>query len=317
MFSSLIRPAMILVPFAAGIFFQRLTNMNWEILPGIDLTIWSIRVVLVIMLYLICLGIKPAELKLKQAHGKVLTTNFAMGLIPYGILHFSGNEELALAAFFIGITPTANAAPVVISFLNGRVGFVVTGFVITNLAIGVSMIFLIPLLTGNYSVIHIIKVFTQMLFLIGTPAFMALLTRRFYPQSRNWPARLKNFTFALWSFVLFIIACKTTAYFEQSDIQWLTTIEIMLISLLLCAGNFFIGAKLVPQRYARECSQLLGQKNTTLTIVLALTFGGPSGALVALGPTFYVLWHNSWNAVQIFLCERRRMSRTRCRVKTV
>ncbi|HQL21587.1 MAG TPA: hypothetical protein PLY49_07505, partial [Opitutaceae bacterium] len=48
--------------------------------------------------------------------------------------------------------------------------------------------------------------------------------------------------------------------------------------------------------FSREASQALGQKNTTFTIYLALTYANP---LVALGPTFYVLWHNLWNSWQL------------------
>lgn len=48
---------------------------------------------------------------------------------------------------------------------------------------------------------------------------------------------------------------------------------------------------------------MLGQKNTTLTIYLALANANP---LVALGPTFYVLWHNGWNTWQLHRYGRRR-----------
>jgi hypothetical protein len=51
----------------------------------------------------------------------------------------------------------------------------------------------------------------------------------------------------------------------------------------------------------RECSQSLGQKNTTFTIFLALTYGRP---LIALGPTCYVIWHNLWNAWQLHQMDR-------------
>ena len=46
-----------------------------------------------------------------------------------------------------------------------------------------------------------------------------------------------------------------------------------------------------------QLAKYLGQKNTTLTIFLALSFGTPASAL---GPVFYVLWHNLWNAFQMF-----------------
>ncbi len=50
------------------------------------------------------------------------------------------------------------------------------------------------------------------------------------------------------------------------------------------------------REFAREASQSLGQKNTSFTIYLALTYANP---LVALGPTCYVLWHNLWNSWQL------------------
>ena len=58
---------------------------------------------------------------------------------------------------------------------------------------------------------------------------------------------------------------------------------------------------LVRQGYC--CSQLLGQKNTTFTMYLALQY---AGALVAMGPIFYILWHNTWNAYQMYQYDRRR-----------
>ena len=50
------------------------------------------------------------------------------------------------------------------------------------------------------------------------------------------------------------------------------------------------------REFSREGSQSLGQKNTTFTIYLALTYASP---LIALGPTCYVIWHNLWNSWQL------------------
>ena len=70
-------------------------------------------------------------------------------------------------------------------------------------------------------------------------------------------------------------------------------ITIAAVSALSCAGSFAIGRLLGGSEFRREASQSLGQKNTSFTIYLALAHVSP---LVALGPTFYVLWHNLWNA---------------------
>ena len=70
----------------------------------------------------------------------------------------------------------------------------------------------------------------------------------------------------------------------------------------ICALNFLLGAWIGGKEFRREASQALGQKNTTFTIYLAMVYANP---LVALGPTFYVLWHNLWNSFQLYWAERR------------
>jgi BASS family bile acid:Na+ symporter len=72
--------------------------------------------------------------------------------------------------------------------------------------------------------------------------------------------------------------------------------QIAVTSLLVCAAGFALGRVIGGREFAREASQSLGQKNTTFTIYLALTYASP---LVALGPTFYVVWHNLWNSWQL------------------
>ena len=75
---------------------------------------------------------------------------------------------------------------------------------------------------------------------------------------------------------------------------------------MICAASFTIGSFLEKKRLRRESSQSLGQKNTTLTIYLALVYASP---LAAMGVISYVLWHNSYNAIQLFLVDRKKQKR--------
>ena len=68
-------------------------------------------------------------------------------------------------------------------------------------------------------------------------------------------------------------------------------------------ASFALGRWIGGREFPAEASQALGQKNTTFTIYLALTYASP---LVALGPTFYVVWHNLWNSWQLHRAGRRR-----------
>ena len=68
-------------------------------------------------------------------------------------------------------------------------------------------------------------------------------------------------------------------------------------------ASFTVGYFLTKSEYRRDTSQILGQKNTTFAIYLALEF---SSGIAALATIFYVLFHNLWNSVQLFLHDRQK-----------
>ena len=210
MFKALLRPAMIFIPFALGVMFPQAHVLN-------DPPISMVRWVLICMIFISCLQINLNQLKPKKEHWYLLAANLFMGLVPYGIIRLAWpeNEELAKAAFFVGITPTATAAPVVIAFLNGRIGFALTGFTITNIFISLSLLLLLPMVTGNFTINFIGNVAVTLLMLIALPAAMAAIVRKIYPKAKEWPKKCKTFTFSLWSLVLFILAAVAREYFIE------------------------------------------------------------------------------------------------------
>lgn len=297
MLKTLIRPAMIFIPFILGMMFPSAHSLNF-----------LLRWILVGMLYLVCLQLDPHQLKPQKLHWKLLMANIMMGVVPYAVLLLCGATQLALAAFFIGIAPTANAAPVIMNFLRGRPGFVVTSFVITNLGVSLALLALLPPVTGNSSFTFIWDIFKMLLLVIALPAAAAAITRHFYPKAKSWQAKCRNISFSAWSLMLFIIAADAGFFFRSNpDVPKLLVLEIALLSLIICAVNFTVGGLLGGRKYGREASQSLGQKNTSFIIFMAITFANP---LAALGPVFYVLWHNSWNAIQMYRCDRRRLAKT-------
>ncbi len=302
MIKTLTRPAMIFIPFILGVCFPQVHVLNK---PPVNI----IRYVLMIMVFMSCLQIRFTELKPRRDHLGLLIGNLLMGIVPYYLLLWlcPGKVDFAKAAFFTGITPTATAAPVVIAFLNGRVGFGLTGFTITNCFVSLSLLLLLPLVTGTFSASFIGHVALTLFQIIGLPFLVAVILRRFWPQLRELPKRCKNFTFSLWSFALFVIAAIARQYFiDHPDAKASEVLLVAGISLVICICNFTLGNFIARKRYKRECSQLLGQKNTTFTMYLALTYAGP---LVAMGPIFYVLWHNTWNAWQMYRYDRRLLTR--------
>jgi BASS family bile acid:Na+ symporter len=184
-------------------------------------------------------------------------------------------------------------------FLEGKVEFVLTGFILCNLVIDASLVFLLPWATGNLNAQFIAEVVKQLCIVVLLPAFLAVLTRLVFRKiNRPVPKMPGMVTFSIWCSMLFVISAQTTVFFQQHrDIALKQVILIALLSLVLCAINFTLGKLLGGKNFSRESSQTLGQKNTTLTVFLALCFGTPESAL---GPTFYILWHNVWNAFQMY-----------------
>ena len=270
--SPLLRPAMIVIPLVLGIFFPQAAVLK-------PLIRWG----MIAMLFMVYLQLDLRELKPRFAHWVILAANLAVGIAGYLVFKVLGNRELAWAAFFIGITPTATAAPVIMNFLNGRVGFVVSGLVITNIGVSLALLPLIPAVTGNMSWSFALDVFTNLVVIMVLPCVAALIVRKIRPEATAWPKKFKMLSLSIWSLLLFIISAAG-------------------IAALICAVNFTLGYWIVPRDLRREGSQTLGQKNTMLTLYLAMTFASP---LAALGPTFYVICHNTWNACQLFIYDRK------------
>jgi BASS family bile acid:Na+ symporter len=114
----------------------------------------------------------------------------------------------------------------------------------------------------------------------------------------------KSLSFPIWLLNLFIISANASNFLRTENSESVFTLVIIaLISLVLCIVNFGLGALLGGRRNWLEASQSLGQKNLSFVIWIALTFINP---LVAMGPTFYILYHHLYNSWSIYQFEKRR-----------
>ncbi|MFA6659397.1 MAG: hypothetical protein GX280_06780 [Lentisphaerae bacterium] len=288
----LIRPLTIAAAFIIGYFSVWAREFTWLIRP-----------LLIMMFYIICLQIKLPELKIRRSHLKILLFNIFVPTGLWGVLFLCGQPVMAQIVFFAAVTPTANAAPVVIKFLGGKPSYVVTSFVLTNIGVSVALLFLLPLVTGRVSWGAFLDVGWNLFIIIVVPVVAALVTRWLFKSAPQYAAKLGGVSFFLWSVTLFIVAASGSYLIANNGelskgYLWL----IGLASLLVCAMNFICGRLIGEPGLKAEAGQSLGQKNNSLTIFLALQFADP---LVALGPSFYVLWHNLWNAFQMLIHDHR------------
>ncbi len=257
-----------------------------------------VRYMLMFMIFTSLLQTRFSKESLTPSHFLLFLVNLLFGLGGWLLFRAAGAPTLAMAAFFTAITPTAVAAPVVTGLLGGRVDFVVNSFLITNLGMALCFPVLIPVVIGDPAPGVFLSVINNIAVVIGIPLAAAMLLRKAYPASAAWPGRLKNVTFYMWVATIFLIIANASAFIRHhgNGVSLFTLSALALLSLVICALNFRGGALLGGTGFRRECSQSLGQKNTTLTIYLALVYANP---LVSLAPTFYVIWHNAWNAIQL------------------
>ena len=291
MLKALLRPALIFASFAAG-----------ALIPAAASLTWMVRYLLMLMLFLVFLRIRASRLKPEKTHWRILAANILLGIGFYLLLLASGSEILARAAFFTAIAPTAGAAPVIVGFLGGSTEFAVTSFLMTNIGTPLALTGLIPLVTGDLTFGFLLRVAASLLLTIGIPLAAALLVRKSFPSVEKTASKCSSLSFALWIAMLFVTAASAAQSIRDTPgLQPLVVLEIAAVSAVICLVNFSLGYLIAEKSFRHEASQTLGQKNTMLLLFLALTFAGP---LPALGPTFYVLWHNLWNAFQLYRHDR-------------
>jgi BASS family bile acid:Na+ symporter len=240
----------------------------------------------------------------KSFHASLLAVflaNLAIPIILY-LLLFRINPDLALVGFITAIAPTATATPVIIRFLHGKVDYIVTAVLLSNVGIALLIPFLLPWVAGSSVHISTWDVLPSVLEVMFIPLGLALISRRLPASAQDFLRRGKPLAFPLWLIVLFLVTSKASAFLiENRSLSTGVLLSIALLSLATCALNFALGAWIGGREFRREGSQALGQKNNSFTIWLALTYLTP---LAALGPTCYVIYHNLYNGFQLYQQER-------------
>ena len=226
----------------------------------------------------------------------IVVANIIIPIVVYLVV-LPFNSELAFLCFITAITPTATAAPAVMDFLQGNVEYVVSSVLLTNSIVGLTIPLLLSWLTTSDTPIPTSEVFRSIWLLFGIPLVLAQLIKEFNPSLQQFLLKRKKLSFYIWNILLFLATAKAThfiIYESNTNPQ-----EIFLIaasSLMLCILNFGMGKSIGGKQFAMEAGQSLGQKNTMFTVWLAVSFLNP---MMALGPMFYLVYHNLYNSYQL------------------
>lgn len=283
------RTAMLVLCFAAGWF-----------IPSLALLKPFMPYCLIYMLTVVFLRMELTQRAFSWRHFLVIAVNIASAFACWkGLLLCGVPEPFAQAAFFTAITPTATAAPVIVSLLGGNISFATVGFVLSALIVSLVLPIAVPLVLHQSAWTAMPLVLSRVCFVTLLPGIIALVLRLvFKTRSQQWGKKLTPSTLYTWMALVAIIAASASHFlehegqhFSRTDILW-----VLLINVFIGIYSFGVGALLGIKGYMRECSQLLGQKNTSYTTYLAFSCGAP---FAALGPAFYVFFHNAWNGLQL------------------
>ena len=113
---------------------------------------------------------------------------FATGAY-FAVLALTGVQNYAVMAFLIGMSPTANAAPVITSLLKRREDYVTLSVVLTNLFTAFALAPLVALVIGSAIEIDTLGLAWKTALLIGTPFALSVIFRNFLPRAAAFVRR--------------------------------------------------------------------------------------------------------------------------------
>lgn len=258
------------------------------------------------MLFVSFCKVHPRELKPRSWMLKLVaiqTLSFVLiGMLIALFPDISG--RVVLESFIICmICPTATAASVVTSKLNGSASVVVSYTVVINLVASIVIPSVVPFMheVGRGDM----DFFTSFSLIIGKvfpllimPLLFAWMVRFLLPKFHEKILSQKDLAFNLWAVALALAIAITVKAIVHSNEGFWSLVGIAIASLVSCLVQFYLG-HLIGKRHGETVAgtQSLGQKNTIFAIWMGYTFMNP---VTAMAGGFYSVWHNVINSYQLY-----------------
>lgn len=228
----------------------------------------------------------------------------AMGVVVISLPDLSRDARIIIeSAMICMICPTATAAAVVTSRLQGNANTVVSYTCLINLIASLVLPSVVPFLHEGH---HANMDFeTSFLLIIGKvfpllimPLVAAWLARHLFPRFHRAVVRRKDLAFNLWAVSLALAIGITVKAIVHSGVEIWTLAGVALVSLVACVVQFVCG-RIIGRHHQEPVAgaQSMGQKNTVFAIWIGYTFLNP---VTAMAGGFYSVWHNIVNSWQLY-----------------
>lgn len=264
-----------------------------------------------LMLFLAYCKIDPKELRPRRWHLiliviQLLETVFAAW---WCIAHRDSQWlPLAEAMLAVFVAPMAAVGAVVTQKIGGNAATATTYTVISSLFTAIAVPTVYPLVEPGIGISFIalfLKILSRVFPTIIFPLVLALILRWYMPKVHQWVCReAKDKSFYLWAICTMVNTAQIIRCIVNTEDSMNILLSIIVVIGVIVALQFYIG-KQVGSRYNDRIAagQGLAQKNTVLSIWIAMTFLSPTAAI---GPGVCLLWQNIVNSWQIWMRDRKK-----------
>lgn len=258
-----------------------------------------------LMLFLSYCKIDPQELRPRRWHLVLIFIQLAETLLMAWWIITHRNSlwlplyESLLAVF---VAPMAAVGAVVTQKIGGNPATATTYTVISSLFTALMVPTIYPLVEPGIGVTFFelfLKILSRVFPTIIFPLVLALLLRFYVRGLHAWVCReAKDKSFYLWAICTMVNTAQIIRCIVSSPGSALILWSIVgIVGLVVCL-QFYVGKQIGSHYHDRiAAGQGLAQKNTVLSIWIAMTFLSPTAAI---GPGVCLLWQNVVNSWQIW-----------------
>ena len=288
----------IVLPFAmaAAVLFHPYCSMVYFLAPYLVFT----------MLFMAYTAIDVMNMRISKLDLRRLLAQTILVVGCYEVMKLCGLTKVLCDSVLVCILTPVAASVVVVSCALGASRETVTTFtILDNLYIALLAPALFTLMGRGDEMSYwasFWKILCRIAPQIVFPFFAALLTQSMFPKFNAFVVNHKSKSLYVWALTLTIILGKTFSDLIESK-QWGIAGIQALLSAALCALLFAAGKQIGTLRKEKIAGgQLLGQKNTSFGIWMAIEYLSP---LAAVAPAIYSVWQNFFNSWQMFQHDRR------------
>lgn len=235
---------------------------------------------------------------------QLIMVGVSVGLILW--LRPDGDTLILLeGALACVVCPCASAAPVVTQKLGGNLeamtAYTFQSNILTSLLIPLCFPLIAPTSGLTFLPAFLLILQKVCLVLVG-PMLLAFIVKHAMHRLHRLIISINDLSYYLWAMSLMVVSGTTAKNIAHADTSWGFMAWIAGLSLFFCIIQYAVGRRIGHRFNCRiEAGQGLGQKNTTFAIWTAYTYLHP---LSSIGPGFYILWQNLYNAIEIWQCRR-------------